>query len=269
VRLPPGPAWTRYSHGPWPPPHDPVFDFTSTPTQWSWLDTFAREAADELLALRSHDALVIGHGDWYDGNARFDDGQVVAVFDWDLMVETEAVLVGLAAGGYLTAGAPSPSEAAAFVHDVEDARGAAFTATQRRAASAAGRWVLAFNARCELSNLGNRAYINDDEIPDSHRLAGCSAQQTHTKPCGNARRAVAEPRSAARYPEWVSSASSRSVSGWLAYSGVRIATATRGTGTTCQYQPISPFVLCGEGRAATSAGLWDPGAAVTDQRCCR
>jgi len=62
------------------------------------------------------------------------------------------------------------SEATAFLGDIEDARERAFTATQRRAASAAGRWVLAFNARCELSNLGNRAEIDDAEIPDTSPL---------------------------------------------------------------------------------------------------
>lgn len=170
ARLPAGPAWTRYSDGPWPAPHDPIFDFTLTPEHWDWLVAFARKAADELLSLRGHDALVIGHGDWNDGNARFADQQVVAAFDWDLMTEAEAVLAGLTACAYLDAGAPSPSEATAFLRDVEDARGGAFTATQRRAASAAGRWVLAFNARCELSNLGNRAEINDDEIPDTSPL---------------------------------------------------------------------------------------------------
>jgi len=170
ARLPAGPAWTRYEDGPWPTPHDPIFDFTSTPAPWAWLDAFAREAADELLALRGHDALVIGHGDWYDGNARVEGDQIVAVFDWDLMTETEAVLTGLAATAYLHAGAPSPSEATAYVHDVEAARGRPFTPVQRRAASAAGRWVLAFNARCELSNLGNRAEIGDDEIAGTSPL---------------------------------------------------------------------------------------------------
>jgi Ser/Thr protein kinase RdoA (MazF antagonist) len=170
TRLPPGPAWTRYRDGPWPAPHDPIFDFTTTPEPWSWLDAFAREAAGELVALRGQDPLVIGHGDWYDGNARVDGERIVAVFDWDLMAETEAVLAGLAATAYLAAAAPSPSQATAFLGDVEDARGAAFTATQRRAASAAGRWVLAFNARCQLSNLGNRAQIDDDEIPATSPL---------------------------------------------------------------------------------------------------
>jgi Ser/Thr protein kinase RdoA (MazF antagonist) len=169
-RLPAGPAWTRYGDGPWPVPHDPIFDFTTTPGEWRWLDDFAREASAELLRLRGHAAPVIGHGDWYDGNARFDGDRVVATFDWDLMAESEAVLTGLAATAYLAAGAPSPSEARAFLADVETARGAAFTPTERHAAAAAGRWVLAFNARCELSNLGNRAEIGDDEIPGTSPL---------------------------------------------------------------------------------------------------
>jgi Ser/Thr protein kinase RdoA (MazF antagonist) len=169
-RLPAGPAWTRYGDGPWPVPHDPIFDFSRTPPRWAWLDAYAREAAGELLSLRDHDELVIGHGDWYDGNARFEHDRVVATFDWDLMAETEAVLTGLAATAYLAAGAPTPSEAGAFVRDFEDARGAAFTDAQRRAVSAAGRWVLAFNARCELSLLGNRDEIGDDEISDASPL---------------------------------------------------------------------------------------------------
>lgn len=168
--LPAGPAWTRYANGPWPTPHDPIFDFTSTPAPWAWLDAVARDAADELLALRGHDEVVIGHGDWYDGNARVEGDRIVAVFDWDLMTETEAVLAGLAATAYLHAGAPSAAEATAYLHDLEDARGRAFTDSQRRAASAAGRWVLAFNARCELSLLGNRDEIGDDEIADTSPL---------------------------------------------------------------------------------------------------
>ena len=41
-RLGPGPSWTRYAGGPWPEPHDPVFDFSTTPAGWQWLDDYGR-----------------------------------------------------------------------------------------------------------------------------------------------------------------------------------------------------------------------------------
>jgi Ser/Thr protein kinase RdoA (MazF antagonist) len=171
-KLAAGPAWTRYEGGPWPTPHDPIFDFTTTPAAFAWLDDVARTAADELLALRGRDAPVIGHGDWYDGNAHVEGERIVAVFDWDLMTEAEAVLAGLAATAYLHAGAPTAAEASAYLRDLEDARGKPYTDLQRRAASAAGRWVLAFNARCELSLLGNRDDVETADTSPLGRLLG-------------------------------------------------------------------------------------------------
>ena len=91
------PAWAAYRAGPWPTPHDPIFDFTSIPAGYAWLDNLAEAAAWVLVA---------GGG--------------------------EAVIVGLAAGSYIaghTAGqeAPTPAEAAAFVADYEDSRAGSFT----------------------------------------------------------------------------------------------------------------------------------------------
>lgn len=148
-----GPAWTRYADGPWPRPHDPIFDFRVTPSGWEWIDDEARSAADELLALRGRFAPVVGHGDWYAGNLRFTGGQVTAVFDWDLVAEPEAVLAGLSAGGFLMDGAPSPEQVAGFLADYERAHPGTFEPDERRAAVAAARWVLAFNARCDLAML--------------------------------------------------------------------------------------------------------------------
>ena len=158
-RLRARPAWTRYSNGPWPVPHDPIFNFTTTPAGWEWLDTFARQASDALVAVRRHDQNVIGHGDWYGGNLRFENERVVATFDWDLMVESEAVLAGLTAGGYLAEGAPTPEEVAAFLVDFEEAREEIFIPDQQRSAVAGACWVLAFNARCDLFNSGGRVEI--------------------------------------------------------------------------------------------------------------
>ncbi len=156
-----GPAWTRYGDGPWPRPHDPIFDFRVTPAGWGWLDDDAREAADELVRLRGRYAPVVGHGDWYAGNLRFAGGQVVAAFDWDLVVEPEAVLAGLSAGGFLADGAPSPEQVAGFLADYDRAHPGAFDADERRAAAAAARWVLAFNARRDL------AMLDGDAVPGS------------------------------------------------------------------------------------------------------
>jgi hypothetical protein len=172
-RLVTRPAWTEYRGGPWPTPHDTIFDFSTTPPGWEWLDAVARRATERIAALRAHGAdlggEVIGHGDWYAGNVRFAKGEVVAAFDWDLIVEDEAVLVGLIAGGYTANGAPSPADVAGFILDAASLRGG-FSDEQMRAAGAAACWVLAFNARCDLSNLGNRSVVTQQEIGESSPL---------------------------------------------------------------------------------------------------
>lgn len=152
-RLGPGPAWTRYHGGPWPEPHDPIFDFSATPAGWEWLDAYAREAAADVHALRGGHPPVLAHGDWYAGNVRIADGRVVAVFDWDLVAEPEPVVAGLSAGGLPTDGAPTAAEVAAFLADHEHARGTPLGRDGWRLAAAAARWVLAFNARCDLAML--------------------------------------------------------------------------------------------------------------------
>jgi hypothetical protein len=31
------PAWAHYEHGPWPQPHDQIFDFTTNPPAFAWV----------------------------------------------------------------------------------------------------------------------------------------------------------------------------------------------------------------------------------------
>jgi hypothetical protein len=172
-RLVTRPAWTEYRGGPWPRPHDPIFDFSHTPSGWEWVDEVAQQATEQIATVRAQGAdlggEVIGHGDWYAGNVRFGDGRVVAAFDWDLMVEDEAVLVGLSAGGFTADGAPTPQDVKGFIGDAAALRGG-FSEEQVQAASAAARWVLAFNARCDLSNLGNRSDLTEAELGESYFL---------------------------------------------------------------------------------------------------
>jgi Ser/Thr protein kinase RdoA (MazF antagonist) len=144
------PAWARYEQGPWPVPHDPLFDFSRTPAGYEWLDDLAARAS-RLIPAGAAEA--VGHADWVCGNLRFDGDTLTAAYDWDSLAgRPEAVLAGLAAGAHTEgsvagATAPSPPEVAAFLADYSAAT-RPFSAAERMAAVAAATWVLAYNARC-------------------------------------------------------------------------------------------------------------------------
>jgi hypothetical protein len=149
------PAWCSYRTGAWGCSHDPVFDFSSTPPEYAWLQQFAQDAADVLTAGPQHD-LVAAHADWYCGNLRFDGVRLVAAFDWDLFADSEPVVAGITAGMFsigtsVVAGPPTAGEAAAFLHDYERARGLRFSAPDRLLAEAAVRWSIAYTARCDVT----------------------------------------------------------------------------------------------------------------------
>nr|WP_240894885.1 phosphotransferase [Kineococcus siccus] len=148
-----GPSWCRYQQGPWPTPHDPIVDFTTTPEDGAWLDAYARRAVEQIAGNRGDD-VVVGHADWYAGNVAVADGRLVGTFDWELVADTEAVIAGFSAAAFAAsstsgAGLSTPEEARAFLQDYEHARGSSFDAAEQRAAAAAAAWILAFNARWE------------------------------------------------------------------------------------------------------------------------
>ena len=151
-----GPSWCHYQAGPWPVPHDPIVDFRSTPAGYGWLDTFAQRAADQILAYRDGAEVVVGHADWYAGNAAVAEGALVGTFDWELVADAEAVIAGFTAACYAASstsgsGLSTPDEAAAFLQDYEAARDVSLTGREQRAACGATAWILAFNARWELA----------------------------------------------------------------------------------------------------------------------
>lgn len=170
-------AWARYEDGPWPTPHDPIFDFTHAPRRSGRVDELAAAAAAVLQECAARGVIgadVIGHGDWYDGNVlvkRSLQGTgaspqrvvVSAAFDWDSLVARPApVIAGMSAGSHTAGGAanavaPTVAQVAAFLDDYDEAQPVPFTSDQRAAASAAAGWVLAYNARCELCFLGEDA----------------------------------------------------------------------------------------------------------------
>lgn len=150
-----GPSWCHYQAGPWPVPHDPIVDFRSTPNGYAWLDAYAQRAADQIITHRASAEVVVGHADWYAGNAAVADGVLVGTFDWELVADTEAVIAGFTAACYAAsstsgAGLSTPEDVAVFLRDYEVARGTPLTGPEHRAAAGAAAWILAFNARWEL-----------------------------------------------------------------------------------------------------------------------
>ena len=145
----------------WPVPHDTIVDFRSTPTGYEWLDTFGQRAADQILAHREAEKVVVGHADWYAGNTAISGGVLVGTFDWELVADTEAVIAGFAAASYASSstgggGLSTPEEVAMFMRDYDTARAQPLADRERRTAAGAAAWILAFNARWQvaLSNHG-------------------------------------------------------------------------------------------------------------------
>jgi aminoglycoside phosphotransferase (APT) family kinase protein len=156
------PAWARWRSGPWPEPHDPLFDFSRSSMRWRWVDDFARRAADDLASLEEQcGPRVIGHSDWTCGNVTVTrmGGRVAASYDWDsLTFDAEPVIAGLAAGSHTQGSAkgpetPTPEEVTEFIDHYSAARTVPFLPPQLHAADAAARWVLAYNARCQAALL--------------------------------------------------------------------------------------------------------------------
>ena len=150
-----GPSWCRYQGGPWPVPHDTFVDFEATVAGYEWVDVFGGHAADQIFANREPDQLVVGHADWYTGNTAVINNELVGVFDWELVADTEAVIAGFTAACFAASasgggGPSSPQEVAAFLRDYEDVKGQQFCPGGRRAAAAAA-WIVAFNARWQVA----------------------------------------------------------------------------------------------------------------------
>jgi Ser/Thr protein kinase RdoA (MazF antagonist) len=155
----PGPSWCHYQSGPWPVPHDTIVDFRSTPGGFEWLDTFGQRAADQILANRDAETVVVGHADWYAGNAAVSRDVLVGTFDWELVADSEAVIAGFAAASYAASstgggGLSTPDEVAAFMRDYDAVRVQPLSDRERRTAAGAAAWILAFNARWQVGLIG-------------------------------------------------------------------------------------------------------------------
>jgi hypothetical protein len=156
VRLPKAHPFDLAPDQLWGRPHDLRFDLTLPGGEW--IDDLARAARSSLQELPAQ--VVIGHVDWRVENLRFEDG-IVAIFDWDSVATCpEAALVGSNAVSFTADWSevggdpyPSPDESSAFVADYQSGRGRAFTPAEREIVHAASVYRLAYNSRCEYSDV--------------------------------------------------------------------------------------------------------------------
>lgn len=169
----------------WPQPHDPRFDFSATATGAEWIDALATAARSRLL--EGQGPLVVGHSDWRSEHLRFEDGQIVASYDYQSLCGTsEPALLGIVGHAFSVdwgteqrRRTPTLGEYRAFIADYERARGQRFSAAERELIDAAWVYATAYGARCEHSDAAlGMPWSTDDPDPASYRalLAGHGAE---------------------------------------------------------------------------------------------
>lgn len=134
-------------------PHSKLFDFEKTAKGAEWIDAFAERAR---RAEAHQGKPVIGHADWRVKHLRFEEGRIVATYDWDsLAFSAETELVGISAHGFTADWTlegvrriPAADDIRAYVADYEKARGQAFSKRERRSLFATCVYCIAYGARC-------------------------------------------------------------------------------------------------------------------------
>jgi hypothetical protein len=161
----------------YPQPHGKIFNFENTAAGAEWIDDFARRARQ----IESHDGTrVLGHADWCVEHLRFQDGRIVATYDWDsLAFRPETDLVGVSAHGFTADWSltdvrriPTGADIHAYVADYEHSRGLAFLRRERQAVFASCVYWIAYGARCTHSLQPNTKEWAADTWPYLLRTEG-------------------------------------------------------------------------------------------------
>jgi hypothetical protein len=138
----------------YPAPHSERFDFAATAVGAEWIDELAAAARVRLATVAP--TSVVAHGDWRVQNVSVRDGQVDAVYDWEsVAVLDELTMIAIAATTFTVDWErteprfPTPAETMTFVAAYGDARGAAFTDSERDRLAVAMVATMSYGARCE------------------------------------------------------------------------------------------------------------------------
>ena len=171
--LAPAPAWTAWNHEQgelWPWSEELDMDLNQVDGV-SWIDA-AGDAARRKLQ-EGQDQAVIGHGDWITDNLRWDGSRLLVAYDWDsLIIDSEAVIAGLAAAIYLYPALPTVAETGDFLDAYAAARGPFFSPAELQRSWAAGLWTRAFDAKKEQAARRRVISLTQDEARERLRLAG-------------------------------------------------------------------------------------------------
>jgi aminoglycoside phosphotransferase (APT) family kinase protein len=139
-----------------------------------WIDRAGR-AARARLEQAAEDP-VVGHGDWYTGNLRWERLQLHVAFDWDSAIAAdEATVVGLAATVYpATTGGMEATveETQGFLDAYCAARGRAFSREELERAWATGLWNRSFDAEKQFATEGQPRSLTEKESLERLRMAG-------------------------------------------------------------------------------------------------
>jgi hypothetical protein len=138
----------------YPIPHNDLFNFDETSKGAEWIDAIAENAKKTVSNINGH--IVLGHVDWSLKHFRFENNQVVMIYDWDsLKLEDELNVLGIAAATFTTTWdipvkiTPSQEESYYFVKEYEHFRRKRFSSEEMTKISAAATYCLAYVARCE------------------------------------------------------------------------------------------------------------------------
>jgi hypothetical protein len=174
--LEPAPPWLGWEHdgeGVWPAPDDLDLDLNAY-AEPAWLTDLARQLRARLLASRL--PRVIGHADWHQGNLRWLDGRLHAVYDWDsVAVLPEAAIAGGASVLFSrdSRAESSLTDSDAFLRAYALARGEGWSGEEWQVAWAAGLWNLAFDAKKQtLDGVGRSREVLEAECARRLALAG-------------------------------------------------------------------------------------------------
>jgi hypothetical protein len=123
---------------------------------------------------------VLGHADWRVEHLRFEDGRIVATYDWDsLAFRPETELVGASAHGFTADWTregvrriPTAEDIRAYIGDYEHARGWSFTKRERQSVFAACVYWSAYGARCTHSLFPGTTDWEEDPWPYLLRTEG-------------------------------------------------------------------------------------------------